>query len=172
MYELPWFSEQRGAAGRLLGGWEMSGIVTAYSGLPFTPTTSAYDPSGIGLLHAGTPTGGRPDMVCDPNEGAPRTQSQFFNTNCFVNSPASAVRAGNAPRGAINGPPLYRVDFTLMKNIRFGETTRLQLRGEAFNVFNHTNFGTIITNVTAANYGAVTTTRDPRVIQLAAKFYF
>ena len=64
------------------------------------------------------------------------------------------------------------MDFTLIKNIRFGESTRLQLRGEAFNVFNHTNFSSLSTNITAANFGAVTATRDPRVIQLAAKFYF
>jgi hypothetical protein len=60
----------------------------------------------------------------------------------------------------------------LIKNIQFGESVRLQLRGEAFNVFNHTNFRTIIVNVTAANYGQVTAVRDPRTIQLGAKIIF
>ena len=172
VYELPWHQSQEGFAGRLLGGWQVSGIATAYSGLPFTVTTSAWDPSGIGLLHAGTPTAGRPDMICDPNQGGDRTIGEFFNTACFADSPASAIRGGNAPRGAVNGPPLYRFDFTLMKNIRFGESTRMQLRGEAFNIFNHTNFSAISVGRTAANFGAVTTTRDPRVIQLGLKFYF
>jgi hypothetical protein len=60
----------------------------------------------------------------------------------------------------------------LIKNIRFGENVRLQLRGEAFNIFNHTNFRTLSVNVTAANYGQVTAVRDPRTIQLGAKLSF
>ena len=171
VYELPFYKSQQGFAGRVLGGWEVSGIVTGYSGLPFTVTTANYDPSGIGFFGSSA-TGGRPDVNCDPNEGGAGTIAQFFNTGCFADSPASAVRGGNSGRGVVNGPPLYRVDFTLMKNIRFGESTRLQLRGEAFNIFNHTNFSAISVNRTAANFGAVTSTRDPRVIQLGAKFYF
>jgi hypothetical protein len=61
---------------------------------------------------------------------------------------------------------------TMTKNIRFGERTRLQLRGEAFNVFNHTNFRSIGTNITLSTYGTVTAVRDPRTIQLGAKFTF
>jgi hypothetical protein len=72
----------------------------------------------------------------------------------------------------INGPPTKRFDFTMTKIIRFGESVQLQLRGEAFNVFNHTNFRTIIANVTASNYGQVTAVRDPRTIQLGAKIIF
>ena len=79
---------------------------------------------------------------------------------------------GNAARGLINGPPTKRFDFTMTKIIRFGENVQLQLRGEAFNVFNHTNFRTIIANVTASNFGQVTAVRDPRTIQLGAKIIF
>ncbi|HLL76795.1 MAG TPA: TonB-dependent receptor, partial [Pyrinomonadaceae bacterium] len=171
VYELPWYQSQRGFAGRVLGGWQVSGIINAYSGLPLTVTTANYDPSGIGFFGSSA-TGGRPDILCDPNEGGARTIAQFFNTACFANSPASAIRGGSSGRGVVSGPPLYRVDFSLMKSIQFGENTRLQLRGEAFNIFNRTNFGTISTAITAANFGAVTTARDPRVIQLGAKFYF
>jgi hypothetical protein len=172
IYDLPWFSSQRGFVGRLLGGWRLSGIATAVSGLPFVASTSAWDPAGIGFLHAGTPTSGRPDVICDPNEGAPGTLDEFFNTRCFQNTPAAFVRAGTANRGSINGPPTYRVDLTLSRRIHFNESMGLQLRGEVFNIFNHTNFRTISTNITAANFGDVTTTRDPRVLQLGLKFYF
>ena len=80
---------------------------------------------------------------------------------------------GNAGRGIINGPSTFRVDFSMLKNVRFGETTQLQLRAEAFNVFNHTNFKTIAsTNVTGATFGQISATRDPRTIQLGAKFIF
>jgi hypothetical protein len=60
----------------------------------------------------------------------------------------------------------------MTKNFHFSESMRLQLRAEAFNVLNHTNFRTIGTNVTLGTYGTVTAVRDPRTIQLGAKFIF
>jgi hypothetical protein len=144
--------------------------------LPFTATTSAFDPSGIGFIPV-LIAGGRPNQICNPNEGGNRTREQWFNTACFTTNPLSTATnienlPGNAGRGTIHGPRTFRVDFSMMKNIRFTETMRLQLRGEAFNIFNTTNFRAISTNVTAANYGFVTSVRDPRVIQLGIKFYF
>ncbi|HEY1402532.1 MAG TPA: hypothetical protein VGB05_00245, partial [Pyrinomonadaceae bacterium] len=176
IYELPFFRNQEGLTGKLLGGWQASGIVTYNTGVPFTATTSTYDPAGLGFIPAAI-AGGRPNLLCDPNENAPHTQQQFFNTACFERNPATTATnlsntPGSAGRGVINGPDTKRVDFTMTKNIRFNESLRLQLRGEAFNVFNHTNFRNISTNVTAANFGQVTTVRDPRTIQLGVKFYF
>lgn len=175
-YELPFFSEQQGFAGNVLGGWQASGIVTANSGLPFTITTSSYDAAGLGNNPAAI-AGNRPNLLCDPNDGAPHTQLQFINGACFETNPAATATGlrntpGTAGRGLVNGPPTYRVDFTMTKNIRFGETTRLQLRGEVFNIFNHTNFRTIGTNITLGTFNTVTAVRDPRTIQLGAKFIF
>ena len=83
---------------------------------------------------------------------------------------------GNAGRGIINGPPTKRVDFSLFKNISFGERWKLQLRGEAFNVFNHTIFrnlsGTSKIAITSTTFGQVNAVRDPRTIQLGAKLTF
>ncbi|HXF42752.1 MAG TPA: hypothetical protein VNK26_03360, partial [Pyrinomonadaceae bacterium] len=79
---------------------------------------------------------------------------------------------GTSGRGVVFGPPTKRVDFTLAKYFRFSETVRLQLRGEAFNLFNTTNFRGISTNVTTTNFGQVTTTRDPRILQLGIKLYW
>jgi hypothetical protein len=82
---------------------------------------------------------------------------------------------GNAGRGIIQGPPTKRVDFSAFKNFRFGETWKLQLRGEVFNIFNKTNFRTItsfaIQNL-GGTYGVVNAVRDPRTIQLGAKLTF
>ena len=176
IYELPWHTAQKGFEGRLLGGWQVSGIVTYNTGVPFTATTSAFDPSGIGLVPVPT-TGARPNQLCDPNSGGQRTQQQWFNTACFDRRPDSASTTipnvvGNAGRGTIDGPPTTKFDFTVTKNLRIGESTRFQFRGEAFNIFNHTNFRAISTNVTAADFGQVTTARDPRTIQLGIKFFF
>jgi hypothetical protein len=176
IYELPFFRNQQGLTGKVLGGWQASGIVTYNTGVPFTATTSAFDPAGLGFIPAAI-AGGRPNLLCDPNENAPRTQQQFFDTSCFQTNPAATATnisntPGSAGRGVIDGPSTSRVDFTMTKNIRFNESMRLQLRGEAFNVFNHTNFRGLSTNVTAANFGQVISVRDPRTLQLGVKFYF
>ncbi len=176
IYELPFFSKQDNFVGKVLGGWQASGIVVYNTGLPFTVVTSNFDPAGLGFIPA-LVAGGRPNITCDPNANAPHTQQQFFNTGCFTTNPTTAVTnstntPGTSPRGVINGPNTFRTDFTMTKNIRFGESMRLQLRGEAFNVFNKVNFRAISTNVTAANFGQVTTTRDPRTLQFGAKFIF
>jgi hypothetical protein len=175
-YVLPFFKKQEGFAGKTLGGWEASSIVTAQSGLPFSITTSNFDAAGLGFIPAAI-AGGRPNVLCDPNANAPGTLQQYFNGACFQSNPISTATnisntIGNAGRGIVNGPPTYRVDFTMMKNFRFSENVRLQLRGEAFNIFNHTNFRTIGTNITLGTYNTVTAVRDPRNIQLGAKLYF
>lgn len=177
VYEIPFFNKQNGFVGKVLGGFQASGIVTYNTGLPFTAVTSSYDPGGTGIINA-NPTA-RPNALCNPNQNAPNTPQQFFNTSCFQLNPGNteltnvANVPGNAGRGTIFGPSTKRVDFTLSKNIRFSERYRLQLRGELFNIFNTTNFrGFTSLNVTSADFGRIGSVRDPRTAQLAAKFNF
>ena len=180
IYELPFFDKRHDFVGNVLGGWQASGIVTWQTGLPFTATTSNLDFAGTGLINANPAA--RPNILCDPNQGAPHTVQQYFNTSCFQLNPANTVNTrlagfatlpGTAGRGVIEGPPTFRVDFTMSKNIRFGEHMRLQLRGEAFNVFNHTNFRSFAsTNVTSTLFGQIGTVRDQRTLQFGIKFSF
>ena len=176
IYELPFFTKQQGFVGKVLGGWQASGIVSLSTGLPLTITTSSYDPAGLGLIPA-LVAGARPRVLCDPTENAPQTVDQWFNTACFERNPAAGTTGipnvvGNSGRGILDGPGLKKVDFTMTKNIRFTENVRLQLRAEAFNVFNHTNFRAVSTNVTATTFGQVISFRDPRVLQFGIKFYY
>lgn len=180
IYELPFFKTQQGFVGHVLGGWQASGIIVYNSGLPFTVVTSNFDPAGLGNNPAAI-AGNRPNLLCDPNENAPHTLQQWFNIACFARNPTTNTGLpnvpGNSPRGVIEGPSTKRVDFTLMKNIRFNENMQLQLRGEAFNIFNHTNFRSFVAapnslNITSTNFGAIGAVRDPRTIQLGAKFIF
>ena len=174
IYEVPFFSKRNDFVGRVLGGWEVSGIVSLQTGLPFTALGANIDPAGLGNIPA-LIAGNRPNTLCDPNSGAPNTFLQWFNTGCFQPNPTSGTVpnvVSNTGRGTINGPPTQRVDFSVFKRFNFGERVSLQLRGEAFNVFNHTNFRAIQTNITNAAYGNVTTVRDPRTIQLGAKLSF
>src|SRR5205807_599588 len=171
IYELPFYRDEKGAIGKLLGGWQISGITYYFTGLGFTATTSNTDPAGLGVLSA-SPSGYRPDVTCNPNQGGARTFANWFNTACFA-TPTVSIRGGNESRNVIIGPPTTRFDATLSKNIRFSESKSLQLRWEVFNIFNHTNFTTLaLAFSTPATFGTVTNVRDPRTMQLGVKFIF
>jgi Carboxypeptidase regulatory-like domain len=176
IYELPFYKDQKGFAGKFLGGWQTSGIVSYQTGSPYTITSASYDPGGIGFIPS-IVAGGRPNLLCDPNDGAAHTVASWFNTACFSPQAATGIAnvAGTEGRGVIVGPPTRKVDMTLMKNFTWGESLRLQLRLEAFNVFNITNLRLGTTpNLArnAATFGQITSFRDPRVLQFGAKFYF
>jgi Carboxypeptidase regulatory-like domain len=188
IYELPFFNKGHGLLRTALGGWQVQGIVTYQTGLPLTVTTSNFDNAGLGLIPA-LIAGSRPDTLCDPNANAPHTQLQWIqpvfmpgstsilNPNrCFNPNPAVNIgltnTVGNTGRGTVFGPSTKRIDFVLAKNFQFTESLSLQLRAESFNTMNWTSFTTVSTNVTAANFGQITGTRDPRTFQFGAKFYY
>ncbi len=179
IYELPFYRDQKGTIGKILGGWQASGIITYNTGLPFNVASSSYDPAGLGFIPA-IIAGGRPVLLCDPNASAPHTVDQWFNKDCFARQTAAGTTGvsnavGNAPRGAVDGPPTKRVDFTMAKSLRLHEGVSLQLRAEAFNILNHTNFRGLSTSRAISNetlFGSVVSFRDPRVLQFGAKLYF
>jgi len=169
VYELPFMRDQKGVIGKILGGWEGAGVITGETGLPLTVITSGIDTGGLGLLPGAASA--RPDAICNPNEGSAGTRFQYFNTACFATPPVG--RPGNEGRGILCGPGFQRWDLSMSKNLRFGENMRLQIRGEATNLFNHTNPNALgTTQTTTSTFGTVTSYRDPRIIQLGAKFYF
>jgi len=179
VYELPFMRTSKSAWRYLAAGWQFSGITSYGTGLPYTVTTSSVDPAGLGFLGASS-SGPRPDMVCDPNANAPHDRSLNGKwittdpaTNCFQPVPQGQVRPGNAGRGVVRGPGYGRWDISLFKNIPIHERAALQLRLETFNTFNHPNpggFGSL--NTTSSLFGLITSYRDPRLVQLAAKFTF
>ena len=173
VYQIPFMKAQHGFAGKTLGGWQLSGIVYAMTGLPLTVTTAAgTDPAALGILGS-SPSSPRPDLVCNPNEGGAGTRAQWYNTACFQNVAAGAQRPGNEGRSVLWGPGNQRWDLSLFKNIAFREDRiRFQLRGEAFNIWNHTNPNALGTTLGASTFGNITSYRDPRILQLGAKFYF
>lgn len=184
IYDIPLFEKRHDFVGRAFGGWEISGIVTLQTGLPFSPSTSSWDPAGLGII-APPLTVARPNVLCDPNANAPHLFLQWFNTACFQLNPGSTgaipntgipTVPGNGSRGMVNGPPTKRVDFSLFKNFPLGKgesSKRLQMRMEVFNIFNKTNFRNIASvNVTSGLYGQINTVRDPRTIQFGAKLFF
>src|SRR5262249_2662100 len=150
---------------------EFSGITTFQSGLPFTVSSPFNaDPSGQGCLGP-SPCVVRPDQIADPNN-APHTLLQWFNGAAFVQVPPGQFRNGTAGRGVVRGPGFERWDLSLFKNIKMTERLNGQFRFEAFNAFNHTNYNTVQTSMTANNYGQVISARDPRIVQVAMKLNF
>lgn len=174
VYELPFgkghklFSE--GAAAKILGGFETSGILTLQSGFPFTVNLRG-DTAGIG---AGT--GGiviRPNAV--PGVSAELTRSQrsgdrFFNTAAF--SLPAAFTLGNLGRNTVTGPGLFDMDFGLARNIQVREYIRIQLRAEFFNLFNHPNYNIVDRIINGPSFGRVLSQLDPRQLQFGIKFVF
>ena len=174
VYEIPFMKTQQGLTGKILGGWQLSGIQYLNTGLPFTVSTTGTDNAALGILGSSS-AGFRPDNICDPTQGFTQTRLQYFNTACFANVPTTEHRLGTSGRSNVRGPGLIRTDLSISKNLRFGadQRFRFQLRGEATNVFNHSNptgFGTALS--TPTTFGVITAYRDPRIIQLGAKFYF
>lgn len=198
IWEVPWKRDQQGIVGRIVGGWEMSGIYAVNSGLPLTVTmsgggtvqyaglTSAYNPAltngGVANDAAGQGILGpsaaalRPSVVLNPNSGygqvSLRKRLHWFNQSAFVAPPAASLQVGNERTGGIDGPGFNRLDVGLFRNFKLYRGTEFQLRGEGFNVLNHTNWATVDTNATSSTFGQVTATRDPRILQLGGKLSF
>jgi hypothetical protein len=183
VWGLPFFYEQHGLVGHLLGGWEVSGLGYFNSGLPLNVTTSGLDPAGVGVVLTSSVSGGRPDRIDDPNHtttnsGPIHNRLHWFNINAFTAVPSNQIRGGNAQRNVVQGPGWWRVDTGLFKNVNITEAIHLQFRGEAFNLFNHTNPDTISSTslISASGFsstaGNITGYRDKRILQLGAKLVF
>jgi hypothetical protein len=176
IYHLPFYRLQQGFTGHVLGGWEVSGIVYAQTGLSLSVNGLFIDPAGLGVANftAGPVFDARPDQLANPNGHAPHTIWNWFDTSVFVDPPADGIRPGNAPRGSVLGPGAWRWDASLFKNTKIGEQVNVQFRAEATNVLNHTNFDQVGTSskFDPIHYGQVVSARDARIIQLGLKLSF
>jgi len=176
IYRFPFYRSQRGFAGHLLGGWEISGIVYAQTGLSLTVNGVHIDPAGLGLADFGSQSlfSARPDQLGDANAHAAHTVGQWFDASLFADPPVNGIRPGNARRGSILGPGAWRWDASLFKNTAISERVNVQFRAEATNVLNHTNFDQIGTLFLfdPIHFGQVVSARDPRTIQLGLKVVF
>ncbi len=193
VYKTPFFREQHGRTGHVLGGWEISGITTFNSGLSLTtsqvpdpfacvPDTTTSNgcsagtyPGGLGINNPNADIFARPDQISAVH--LTKTRTQWFTTNSFTQAQG---HFGSAGVGNFLSPGVERIDLGLMKNFRFSERISLQLRAEAFNLFNHTNFvgpggagsGGIDTNLQSGTFGQALSTHIPRTMQFSGKIYF
>jgi hypothetical protein len=158
-----------GIAQGIIGGWQLTAIETAASGLPVNLTYSVNS-----LYQVSTAPNYRPNVTCDPvtPNGGP---SNYLNKSC-VSVPTDATHPypwGNASRNSVRGPSFNQLDLGLHKDfVLWPERARLQFRAEAFNLFNHTNFQAPASNISSASFGTITSTFPARQLQFAAKILF
>jgi hypothetical protein len=205
VYDFPQFKGHSKLVQLTAGGWEYSGVTQFWGG---TPCLSGANPSddqcdlfssgnlgnGGGQQSPGASAPGaqtfghiRPDYIGGPiltphNHNVPLKQNpMWFNPAAFASPPPGSF--GNFHRNSIYGPGIDNWNMSLFKNFIFTESMRIQLRFEAYNVFNHTQWANVNNGLStpvngtsfAATPGAsgqITSARDPRQLQLGGKFYF
>jgi carboxypeptidase family protein len=188
IYELPFGRGRRfgsgasGWANQIIGGWEVTGIFTARSGLPFGTTTTAF-PVGFNF---NSPAAYNSSNVATLQEGihdATNGTIQFFDNPTVVFDPTKPDQGvirfphhgeiGN--RNTFRGPSFWNLDTALLKNFKmpWSESQILQIRWESFNAFNHNSFGLPAVGITGATFGQITTSASaPREMQFAVRYSF
>jgi Carboxypeptidase regulatory-like domain/TonB-dependent Receptor Plug Domain len=161
-------SKLTGPVGLLLGGWQLTGIVTGSTGIPFTPS-----------LNAGV-NNGAPSWPNQIGSGklANRSIEKWFNTSDFVAPPANTY--GDMRANPLFGPGSFSVDTSLVKQTKLYESLALQLRFEAYNLLNHPFFGLPNAVIGGTSAGIVSSTAnnlitdggDNRNLEAAIKFVF
>ncbi len=158
-YELPF-----ARSNKWLSGWQVSGITSWQTGLPFTPVLS-FDPTNTG-------TTARPNRIADGNlPSSQQSIDRWFDTNAFV-APASFTW-GNAGRNFLRGPRQLNFDAGLSRAFQLTEKFTLSFRTEAFNLLNTPQFGLPNATIGVAQAGVISTVQNPeRQLQFALRLAF
>ena len=155
-----------GVLGAFTNGWQLTGIVTLQSGMPFavTQTTNFNSFAGFGVQ--------RPDVVASPNLPADqRTPKKWFNTSAFQVAPQFTL--GSSSRNPVRGPNYHDADVALIKHTLVCEQLDLEFRAEFFNLTNTPAFGQPNAVLGSSAFGTITSTAsDPRVIQFGLKLNY
>ncbi len=194
------FLNQGGIVDKIFGGWEVSGLSQWSSGAPIsfvdsrgtlnrgvrsgrqTPNsslTNAQIAALVGIFHAnGNIYFLNPSVIGPSGQASTGYSYGGLNSNVPFNGQAffnvEAGTTGNISRTLINGPRFFNVDMAVLKNIKFGESIRVQLRAEAFNVLNNVNLfnNTQFANINSATFGQITSAAAARQMQFAFRFEF
>jgi hypothetical protein len=181
VWELPfgegkrWMNGPNAVLNGVFGGWTISGVNTMTSGEPatlnYTPAAS-FLVSGINQDFRGA-NNYRPNVIGDPY-GDRGSVTNYLNKDNVVIPTDPSQPFGNAGRNTIHGPWFWQVDMVASKDfaLPIGSQTRLQIRLEAFNVFNRTNFRAPNINRSSGNFGTITSAYDARQMQLGVKLTF
>ena len=163
-YELPFgagkhfMNSAKGAADKLVSGWQLVAIATFQSGFPLTPRSIDLSNTQAGLF------GARPNRIGSgilPT--GQRSNRRWFDSSGFVVAPVGTIP--NSGTRFLDGPGLNNWDLSLLKNTRITERVNLQTRFEFFNAFNKTGFGNPNMNISTPTVGQIFSSRNAREIQ-------
>ena len=110
----------------------------------------------------------RPNVTCDPYAST-KSVTGWFNPACVTIPTDPSQPFGNATRNSVRGPNFWTVDFSLSKQVALAGAAKVQFRLEAFNLFNRVNYTAPSGNRSTAAFGTITSTYDPRQMQLGVK---
>lgn len=167
VYDLPFWRNAKTWYGRGLGGWQLSSTSTFSSGTPFDVTLGEdwnYDSAAGDRPNLASPivyTGGSKDARA----------ARFFDPAVFA-LPGTRNTFGNLPRNALWGPGSWNVDAALLKNFRVTERWNLQVRAEAYDLFNHNNLTNPVGNLRSPDFGRILTRSGNRSMQIGARLLF
>jgi len=176
VYEVPTFKGMHPLLRHTVGGWQVSGILSARTGERLIISESCASSYFCRPDYAGGAT-----VTNDwENAGTPRCivgarcNVQYLNRSAFALVPVDpntriAIRPGTLANGAVRGPSSVSVDFSLAKNFKIGEQWNLQFRSDMFNATNHVNYNGPATGANSATFGEISGAGSMRVIQLNAK---
>jgi Carboxypeptidase regulatory-like domain len=190
VYELPFGKNKKyltsGPVGAVLGGWQVNGILTIYSGHPLTfsgtsavlkapgnnNTLNYFGPGGIQVTKGnGRAASWFNPTICNFNSA----KGNLVTTNCFAQPGAEnggLPEFGNLGRNVIDGPGQWGLDASIFRNFNITERWKIQIRGEGFSVINTPKWGDPSTDINSSNFGFITSAGGARSIQLGAKIIF
>jgi len=148
VYELPWLKDRDDAVGAILGGWQVNGVGSFYTGTPFSigGTNNAMNCQGCGSIFINV--NGDPS----PTGSAGSMTEKWYDVTAFSQPTGTDVNGfGTSDRNQFRRPSIWNVDLSLFKAFPIGRF-RPELRIEASNVFNHTNWGSPVAGFTALNF--------------------
>lgn len=173
MYELPFgkgkaFLNGGGFTNAILGGWQLSSILTLQTGSPYN-VTAGYDAGNRG--YNSFPDRPNSNGVNGALSGDVRNANRWFDKAVFQRVPNGTL--GSVGRNTMMGPGIFNWDASIFKTFQFRELHQLQVRGEFFNAANHPNLGFLNANLSSAGFGTIRSTNtNMREIQLALKYIF
>lgn len=172
VYDLPFgpgktWLRSKGVASALARDWQINGVLSRYSGLPFTVTASGTSLNAPGNTQTADQVKPNVEKYGKIGPGVP-----WFDTAAFAS--VTAVRYGTSGRNIIRGPGTFNLDLSLFRNVSITERLGLQIRGEAFNATNTPRFDNPAANVsTTSTFGSITSAgQGGRVIRLALRLTF
>jgi hypothetical protein len=153
VYELPYFRDQKGVTGLVLGGWQFNSQFSLQSGSPFTPLNGS-DPA-IALASISSLVGNaiRPNLNTNLDLSSMSVEEILrAGGRSLFSTITAAQRVGNVGRNTLRSDGINNIDFGILKNTRIGENQRLQLRADFFNFTNSRDFGIPNSTVTSGNF--------------------